>query len=368
MKHEPLRVLFLLPGYAPHPIGGYKIVYEYANALVERGHDVSIAQSWNFAFAPHDKKFSIRTLKNLRHGLSALRNRRPNWFKLDSRIHLTNHFKLTERKLPMPDVVVATAAQSAPLAAKIAQTSKGGGIYFIQHNEVWAADAGFVKSTWELPLRRVVIAPWLQDIGNRFNMPSTVVVNSIDMDRFPLGKSIGERPLRIAAMVSPVVWKRTDLIASVFVLVKAAVPGVQAITFGVCNRPAALPDYVEHLKLPSESEIPLIYQNARVFLCTSDYEGWHLPSNEAIVSGCTLVSTDIGGTRAYASDFARFAPVGDAVALATEVIALLKDPDECTRLSEAGSTSLRSYSRADAIDAFERELAAAVCTERPHGL
>lgn len=36
------KVCFALPGIGRHPVGGYKMTYEYANRLVTEGCDVSI--------------------------------------------------------------------------------------------------------------------------------------------------------------------------------------------------------------------------------------------------------------------------------------------------------------------------------------
>lgn len=37
-----MRYNFVLPNNDNVPIGGYKIIYEYANLLAEEGHDVTI--------------------------------------------------------------------------------------------------------------------------------------------------------------------------------------------------------------------------------------------------------------------------------------------------------------------------------------
>ena len=37
-----MRISFVLPCSGRYPIGGFRIVYEYANRLADRGHQVSI--------------------------------------------------------------------------------------------------------------------------------------------------------------------------------------------------------------------------------------------------------------------------------------------------------------------------------------
>ena len=38
-------ITFLLPGPSKKPVGGYKIVYEYANCLINDNYDVNIVLS-----------------------------------------------------------------------------------------------------------------------------------------------------------------------------------------------------------------------------------------------------------------------------------------------------------------------------------
>ena len=41
-KETTKSVTFLLPHTGKNPVGGYKVVYEYANRLVNRGYKVNV--------------------------------------------------------------------------------------------------------------------------------------------------------------------------------------------------------------------------------------------------------------------------------------------------------------------------------------
>ncbi|HWN72720.1 MAG TPA: hypothetical protein VNN15_02810, partial [Solirubrobacterales bacterium] len=41
-----MRIVFVLPARSAAPVGGFKVVYEYANRLVERGHEVALVHPW----------------------------------------------------------------------------------------------------------------------------------------------------------------------------------------------------------------------------------------------------------------------------------------------------------------------------------
>jgi hypothetical protein len=47
-----MRVVFLLPRFSRRPIGGFRVVYEYARRLGARGHTVTVVHPR--ALDPHD--------------------------------------------------------------------------------------------------------------------------------------------------------------------------------------------------------------------------------------------------------------------------------------------------------------------------
>lgn len=351
-----MKITFLLPGYAPNPIGGYKVVYEYANYLAAQGHAVKLIQAWRFSGDEAGIDQPLALAKRVRYTPEVLKNQKPNWFELHPNVIVVNKFRGTSADLAGSDVVVATACQSAPLANAHALAGDAGGVYFIQHYEDWSKDASFVERTWKLPLRKVVIAPWLQEIGARLRMQTELLPNAIDANRFRPGPPIAARPLSVTAMVSDHEWKRTDLVCEIIAQAKVHVPGMEATTFGVGSRPDALPEWVTHVQQPSPEALSGLYQQARIYLCASDAEGWHLPPAEAMMSGAAVVSTDIGGVKAYADGVAAFAPAGDAAALTAHVVRLLSDEAECVTLAEAGYAKLSSYTAEDAARAFEKVL------------
>lgn len=102
--------------------------------------------------------------------------------------------------------------------------------------------------------------------------------------------------------------------------------GVEAVTFGQAVRPKQLDSRVSYVQDPSHGTLTELYRSARVYMCGSDAEGWHLPPAEATLSGAAVVSTDIGGVRASMGDDALYAPPGDPHALAQQVMVALDDP------------------------------------------
>src|SRR5579885_3571237 len=54
-----MRITFLMPCYCWVPSGGFRVVYEYANQLVARGHRVTVIHPRRLAFPP-EERFTLR--------------------------------------------------------------------------------------------------------------------------------------------------------------------------------------------------------------------------------------------------------------------------------------------------------------------
>ena len=355
------RVIFFLPGFESGPVGGYRVVYEYANHLVRSGgYSVSIVHSRAFIRAANKKYFNLLYLRSLKSALRGSLSRRPGrpirWFSLDRQVSVS--FTVTRPRIRPgnDDVLIATAAQTAPFVSAVVGESGATGIYFIQSYETWSMPEEFVNSTWRLPLRRLAVAPWLVELGASFGVDVTLVSNSIRPDEFERGGPLSARKRSVLALVSTAPLKRTDLVVSVFNAIKAMDPSISLTTFGSCERPDGLPPETVHLQDPARHELAAAYRASRVYLCTSDIEGWHLPPAEALMSGTAVVSTDIGGVRSYASDAALFSPIGNAEALIDNVMRLLENTEHAQILTDRGHDTLRAYGPAAAAAKFEAEI------------
>ncbi len=280
-----MRIAFLLPGQSRRPAGGFKVVYEYANRLTRRGHTVSVVHPWDCA-----------PPGSLRARLEA---------RFDPRVELRTVTYPAASKLPACDALVATAWHTAPWVA--AAAAEGRGCYLIQGYETWDGEAERVRETWRLPLRKVVISKWLEEIADELGEASrtTRVPIGMDLDRFGVEVPPHRRERRVLAALE---------------LVRRHDPAVRASLFGTVTRPEDLPDWIEYARLPSVEDLRALYNSCAVFLQPSRSEGWGLPASEAMLCGCALVTVDNGGSREYATDgeTALVAPPGDAAAAARD--------------------------------------------------
>lgn len=355
-----MRVNIVLLSVSPAPIGGYKVIYRYANDLAAQGADVHIYHCREDLFFYPGSKVppappTVRLARLFR--APETHDARPTWFELDSRVTSTCSHGLRLKDLRPADVVIATAVRTAPFVAALPGTA-GRKFYFIQHWEDWSDGEEFVESTWRLPLRKLVIARWLGRKGDDLGVPTTYLPNAIDLDEFPPGPPVAERPRYVTALVSPVDWKRTDLVIEVLERVRARVPDIRACVFGAHEKPVDLPSWVEFHLAPDKPTLREIYQKSRVYLCASDAEGWHLPPAEALASGSAVVSTDIDGVREYADGIARFAPANDAAALTDAVCGLLADTEAAQASVDRFRARAAAYTPVDAARAMMGHLSA----------
>jgi glycosyltransferase involved in cell wall biosynthesis len=353
-----MKVTFLLPTRSIRPAGGFKIVYEYANRLTARGHEVTVVHPFGCAPPPSAKerlKARIWVAK-----MRARPARIAPWFDFDEGVKLTAVTYPAAANLPTADVLVATAWHTAAWVDG-AGADKGAGAYLIQGYETWDGEDESVHDTWRLPLRKIVISKWLEEIAVELGQGETTVRVPLGMDLERLGVDVppADRAPRLGALYNSGKTKGSADIFATLKTVKAAHPEVSAVLFGTAPRPRELPRWVEYEMLPSAEELRALYNSCTVFLQASRSEGWGLPACEAMLCGSALVTVDNGGSREFALDRETALVVSaDAVGdLPLCVGELLGDVELRLRLAEHGRERLQSFTWERSVGEFEGAIA-----------
>lgn len=129
-----MRITFILPRPSQKPIGGYRVVYEYADRLAGRGHQVTVLFSLAEPLGPKWPLWE-RKLEG------QLLNPFPRWFKFKNRVQLSIVPEITDLYIPDGDAVFATWWASS-YGIKDLSANKGEKYYLIQHHEVWGGPIG----------------------------------------------------------------------------------------------------------------------------------------------------------------------------------------------------------------------------------
>jgi glycosyltransferase involved in cell wall biosynthesis len=353
-----MRITFVLPMYLNRPAGGFKIIYEYANRLQMRGHQVRLVHPRN---CDHQAGLT-ESIKSRLWSKKIHWQNRPllPWFSIDPGIKFDLIPDLREQFVAEGDAVVATGYQTARGVSRFGP-ARGRKLYFIQSYETWLGTPEEVDATWRMPFQKIVIAGWLLEVARGFGEEwrTTHIPNGVDFNEFRIDRPIAERhATKVCMLAHPAPWKGLKIGLIALEMARARVPGLQAVLFGTHARPAEIPDWIDYIERPSPEALRAIYNSSAIFLHSSQIEGWPLPPVEAMACGCALVAAANHGVREYAEDEVRalLAPVNDASTLAQQLVRTLTADALRIRLAEAGCRHVQQFTWTRAVDSLEAVL------------
>lgn len=268
--------------------GGNRIILTYANLLSGMGHQVTVVALTNGKVR--------RLIKNIIRV-------KPGWIpKFVPNVLWVKDY--SESNIPNADVVVATAWQSAGSVASYG-AQKGKKFYLSLHYEsLYHGAPELVDPTYRLPLTKIVPSSWLQKIiKDKFQSDSHVIVIPVDLGLFRfLPEYRKPAPIRIMMLNHTYAWKGTKIGLDVFRKIKADLPDIQLVMFGVRNKKFNDPICNEYHFNPKQNDLAKIYSSCHIYVCTSEYEALGMPAMEAMACKCAAVTFDTGGSSEYAID------------------------------------------------------------------
>lgn len=341
---KKLRIHVLLPGLTTKAGGGTKIMYEYANRLAERGHEVHVYHSVVKPFRP------MKSPVWFKWALSSFRNKfSKKWFNFHSSVQLHVVPDITDNYLPNADVVFSTWWE---LAYRVAALSpeKGKKFNLIQDEELWAGFPEKVYQSYSLPITHLVIAKYLQELVlEKSGKKPLLQNNAIDLSRFYITKPITKRTApRVIMLYSE--EKRKGSMAGLGALsrLKNRIPDLELSLFSTFPRPEGLASWISFHQQPQN--LPELYNKASVFFSPSLGEGWALPPAEAMACGCAVVCTNIGGHADYAMDgkTALLVPSGNEKLMEDRLFEVLNNQELQHTLAKNGNEFIRTHFNWDA--------------------
>lgn len=324
-----MHVVFLLPGAAEGPTGGYKVVMEHAARMVAEGYRVTVCYAGSIFYRQKPLKFKlsgiVRYLQKYFRGFSYGR-----WMAINPKIKERLTFSLNYCHVPHgADRYIATSPYTAWYLDRY-PVDADRKFYFIQGKEDWGSGLrAILDDTYHMALNKITIASWLRDMLRfQYAEDSALVCNGFDFGYFKMLVPAQKRNHPVVSMLwHDMALKDCRMGWEALKIVKKEMPDLQVKMFGTPERPDFLPEWVEYTRRPSRDKHNEIYNSSQVFMATSRSEGWGLTVGEAMICGAAVACTDCGGFREMATDgvTALISPVGDAEAMAANVIKLLKD-------------------------------------------
>lgn len=363
-----MRISFLLPGYGRNPLGGYRAVYEYANQLAARGHQVVVLHARRI---PGHEPPPPPELMN-RGRMYAVRLHqaffapRLKWQTIDERVRLRYIRQPAASLIPDADVVIAASWETAEIMWSY-PASKGQKVYLVQDFCLGPKERR--ERGWRRPMPKVVVSRFLAERLESAGVDDvTYIPCGIAGDRFNVERDPAERDEVIALMCSPSPHKASEDGVAALRLVNDRRPALRAVAFGTMPRPRSLPQWVTYHRRVGERRLREIYNRASVFLWSSIEDGFALPPAEAMSCGCAVATTDCGGNRDYAEHEATalVSPPARPDALARNVLRLLDDHALRVRLARAGGERIRDFTWDRSTDRLEALLESRV--HRPIGV
>jgi glycosyltransferase involved in cell wall biosynthesis len=402
-----MKITFVLQETGTGAVGGIRVVYEYANHLIEKGHEVNIVYPVT-PFVPRPK-FSLSGLKDqarwikgqARWILRNIRNgKKVSWFNVKAKLVMipTNSPRfswLSQKFIPDSDVVLATAWETAYLVNKLSK-KKGAKYYFIQHYEIWdiwnneelwkkaeelepdpnklclvmhdvvpeneklRIKKRMVDDTYKMPLNKIVISSWLKELmekkfGEKAEGP---IVNGVNFDTFYTEKT-AKTGKRVLMPYRPAKWKGTEDGLKAFTIVRQRHPETEFAMHGVPTK-NDLPAWIQTYGRVSDDELRGLYNSSDIYVIPSWVEGSQLPPMEAMACGCAVAATNVGGITDYAvpEKTVLVSPPRKPESLAVNIIELLEDKEKLKQIAKAGHEFIEQFTWDRATNRLEAILQA----------
>ncbi len=349
-----MKLCFVLPKFTRQPIGGYKIVFEYANRLADSGMIVSIA------FVNNDALTQFHLPKTVKKYASAiLTHIEPRWFSLDKRIKKFSIFKEDNKKLLFEqDILIATGYQTVEIVKQSPADIKK--IYFIQGYETWNSTDDYIHKTYGYGFTNIVVSKWLKEIVDKYSLEESILLqNPIDTNIYKVTNDIAHRNRHtIALLYHTEEIKGYKYAFEALLKLKEKYSDLKVEMFGMFPEPEKLPNWIIYTRGASQKKTVEIYNSASVFICASIEEGFGLTGFEAMACGAALVSTSYLGVHEYAIDGynALLSEPKDVEALVSNVSVMFDNVDDRIRIASNGVSSVKKRNWDNAMKIFKEVL------------
>jgi glycosyltransferase involved in cell wall biosynthesis len=336
-----LKIIFIVPEIGR--TGGMRVIFECANRLQARGHNVTLISpifpfnsykgKWSFSF------FKYRMLFAIRHYLRGS-GIPGNMFKHNFNIKYV--FNISDSLTDNADAVIATSFTSAYAVDRL-KIEKKKKYYLIQDNEIWNCNVERAKKSYNLDLNRIVVSEYLKNfLKIEYNAKSEKILIAVNYDNFYNDDKKWTLPFKILFSDHPLKNKNTEQAIRIVIKLKEKYPDLIIRAFGLSNF-HQMPGFVEFHKNPDDEEIRKLYCDSDIYLYTSIYEGFGLPPAEAMACKCAVVGNNVAAIPEYAINkkTAIITNPENPDELFKGVEYLLKNPDELKRISLNGYEHIR---------------------------
>lgn len=371
-----MKINFTL--YSTYMTGGVRAIFEVANGLSQRGHDVTITSlegdhAWfplkarviyvekpNFIKILNPIK-KIKSRESLRYSsISPVLDQMKMGFEADLIKPLTE-------AIPDCDINIATWFLTS---FAVFRSGKGKQFYFFMDFDELAEKHGhyyhqLFKESLYLPLNIITISTWLKEwIKERYNKNAIVAGVGIEHNVFyPRPSMLDDiTGYKVMGIFRGFDYKGDSDLINAFNIVAGKIPGLNPIivcskdTFNGLNEKNDIEFDYTFFESPSDDKLAELYSSSDLFVFASHIEGYGLPPLEAMACGTPVVTTDCRGVKDFVVDGENAFLVSPKQpdAIAESIIKLYNDPDLTEDLKKNGLETAEKFTWDRVVDVFEK--------------
>ena len=243
-----MKIAVIFPGPNKRPIGGFKIIYQYCDLLVQKFPNVEVDFHYILDL-PLKNNTPLKAFLKIKY-IQYIKPKFWKWFDFSSKNNISHFLGLDKNILINYDVIIVTAVRTAYIVKDLNLTIPI--IYFIQHFENWTLKDSLVYSSYKMGYKNVVVSKWLKDLV--LESGATVdlhLPNAVD-DEFNVTIKPELRPIEsILFMYHPRKWKGSSKALEALNLVKKHYVNVIVSCFSAYNKPKDFPEWINYHHLPS---------------------------------------------------------------------------------------------------------------------
>jgi GT2 family glycosyltransferase/glycosyltransferase involved in cell wall biosynthesis len=267
-----LRVIYVTEGTGVG--GGHRDVFEHANRLRRRGHEVEV---WSLGGE-------------------------PDWFPLEAPVRSFGEYDELTRALADDDAIKVATWWGTALPVWQASLAHGVPVFFVQDIETSyygddEVERNRVLASYREEFHYMTISRWNRDRLRELGREASLIPPGIDLESFRPLPEVKRRDDVVLAIGRSNPIKNLPLTIDAW---RALDPRPELWMFGV--EPEVGPAGARYVVQPSDAQVNGLFNEATVFVQTSTHEGFCLPPLEAMAAGAAVVCTDAHGNRDFCRD------------------------------------------------------------------
>jgi len=378
-ESDNYRFCFVFPmiGYGI-PLGGRFLTFQMANELRKKGHSVCIIidrrSLWNEApfhgkkdgnlsdrLSYHINKILWRVIygqffqMHISKIYRKIKSIDPSYHKLINSFPIFFVDDFSKSNISCKEVITESALASFSVYDYCKNHNSRGYRLIFHDDRITQSDPVLrlkTEESYSLPLQKIVFNAIEFE---RFKEYKPYIAQIwYDSESFRMKQPFDNRPpLSLIMPLRKVESKGAIYGIETLKIIHDKIPEMIIITYGDFDS-EKIPDFVHHYVNPSKEKLVDLFNSVRIFCLPSIYEGFSLPTIEAMACGAVPVVTDCGGVREFIIDGFNgiIVPVKDPQSMFLAVKRLIEDVNFMKKLHENAKQSVRKYSRENARDAF----------------